>query len=323
MQTVKSNDKNVKENLNNALVARGHELVEIESYEEAMADFKQAIKDGYMDGYVYYGLAKIYRAQGNNTKAAENYEKAISINPDKTAYSAEYSDFISSLYKAKTTVQESYSQNQQLPMINIEIEGAEKTTQPATQTTAQPVVQEVQPATNKTSTEETKFSSGEIKASPLVMKQNEDLITEGDNNFKNNNYDAAVKNYQNALQLVPSDEVTLLKLGNIYKMKEDNTKAINFYQKSIIVNPDYTDGWFNLGLAYANENNSIEAQKSFEKVISLDSNYNSGYAYYALGIAFEHQGKKEDAIKNYKQFIKHNNDKEMIENVQAQIKQLQ
>lgn len=155
------------------------------------------------------------------------------------------------------------------------------------------------------------------------MKQNEDLITEGDNNFKNNNYDAAVKNYQNALQLVPNDEVTLLKLGNIYKMKEDNTKAINFYQKSIIVNPDYTDGWFNLGLAYANENNSIEAQKSFEKVISLDSNYNSGYAYYALGIAFEHQGKKEDAIKNYKQFIKHNNDKEMIENVQAQIKQLQ
>ena len=32
---------------------------------------------------------------------------------------------------------------------------------------------------------------------------------------------------------------------------------------------------------------------------------------------------KEEAIKNYKQFIKHNNDKEMIENVQAQIKQLQ
>ena len=142
-------------------------------------------------------------------------------------------------------------------------------------------------------------------------------------NFKNNNYDAAVKNYQNALQLVPNDEVTLLKLGNIYKMKEDNTKAINFYQKSIIVNPDYTDGWFNLGLAYANENNSIEAQKSFEKVISLDPDYNFGYAYYALGKALEHQGKKSDAIKNYKLFIKHNNDKDMINTVQAEIKHLQ
>ena len=92
---------------------------------------------------------------------------------------------------------------------------------------------------------------------------------------------------------------------------------------SIIVNPDYTDGWFNLGLAYANENNLIESQKSFEKVISLDADYNFGYAYYALGVAFEHQGKTNEAIKNYKLFVKHNNDKDMIESVQDKIKQLQ
>ena len=106
-------------------------------------------------------------------------------------------------------------------------------------------------------------------------------------------------------------------------MQEDNTKAVNFYQKAIIVNPDYTDGWFNLGLAYANENNLVESQKSFERVISLDSDYNFGYAYYALGRAFEYQGKTSDAIKNYKLFIKHNNDKDMINTVQEQIKQLQ
>ena len=93
--------------------------------------------------------------------------------------------------------------------------------------------------------------------------------------------------------------MTLLKIGNIYNTKNENTKAINYYQKSIIVNPDYTDGWFNLGLGYINENNLIEAQKSFERVISLDSNYNVGYAYYALGRTFEHQGKTAEAIKNY------------------------
>ena len=123
--------------------------------------------------------------------------------------------------------------------------------------------------------------------------------------------------------MIPNDAVTLLKIGNIYKLKEDNTKAVNYYQKAIIVNPDYTDGWFNLGLSYANENNLIESQKSFEKVISLDPDYNFGYAYYALGMALEHQGKNADAVKNYKLFIKHNNDKEMINTVQAKIKQLQ
>ena len=67
----------------------------------------------------------------------------------------------------------------------------------------------------------------------------------------------------------------------------------------------------------------IESQKSFEKVIELDDNYNSGYAYYALAIAFENQGKKPEAVKNYKAFIKHNNDKELVKSVQEKIKQLQ
>ncbi len=303
------NDKTLKDNLNNARVARGHELIEAKNYGSAIENFKTAIKDGYTDGFVYYGLAKAYRATGDNTKAAENYEKAISIDPDKTAYSAEYSEFISSLYKPKVNVQQTQGTNKEdLPSINLTIDDVDKT----------PAVNSNEIKTNTQATE-----SPVTPTVSVVSKQNEELISEGDKNYKNNNYDAAVQNYQEALQLVPNDAVTLLKLGNIYKLKEDNTKAVNYYQKSIIVNPDYTDGWFNLGLAYANENNLIESQKSFEKVISLDSNYNFGYAYYALGLALEQQGKTEDAIKNYKLFIKYNNDKNMIDTVETKIKQLQ
>ncbi len=289
--TAKS-EKAVKDNLNNALVSRGHERIEQENYEGAIEDFKTAIKSGYKDGYVYYGLAKAYRADGNNTKASENYEKAIAINPDKTLYSAEYSDFISSLYTPKTTVQTTLGATGELPSISLSMDNTQSANNPP-------------------------------KKSEVTMKKNEDFILEGDKNYKEKNYDAAVKNYQDALQLVPNDAVTLLKIGNIYKLKEDNTKAVNYYQKSIIVNPDYTDGWFNLGLAYANDNNLIESQKSFEKVIELDNDYNFGYAYYALAMALEHQGKIEDAVKNYKLFIKHNNDKELITNIQEKIKQLQ
>ena len=292
-------DKTLQNNLNDALVSRGHEFVASENYGKAIEDFKSAIKGGYTDGYVYYGLARAYRATGNNTKASENYEKAISIDPDKTVYSAEYSDFISSLYKPKVNVQSTQGDSKDLPAINLTLDNVEEN-----------AVNEVKTQTN-------------VKSTSVTMKQNEDFILEGDKNYKSNNYDAAVKNYQDALQLVPNDAVTLLKIGNIYKIKEDNTKAVNYYQKSIIVNPDYTDGWFNLGLAYANENNLIESQKSFEKVIALDPDYNFGYAYYALGMALEHQGKKPEAIKNYKLFIKHNNDKEMINTVQTKIKQLQ
>ncbi len=295
--SVKSNDT-IKNNLNDALVERGHELVESKEYIKAIENFKTAIKNGYNDGYVYYGLAKAYRAEGDNTKASENYEKAISINPDKTLYSNEYSEFISSMYKPKTPVTEQPAQNIVLPSISLS--------------------ETVQPPDN----EEIKVQSL-VKTSEVAKKQNEDFILEGDKNYKNNNYDAAIKNYQDALRLIPNDAVTLLKIGNIYQLKEDNAKAVNFYQKAIIVNPDYTDGWFNLGLVYANENNLAESQKSFERVIALDPDYNFGYAYYALGMALEHQGYKEEAVKSYKLFVKYNNDKDMINTVQTKIKELQ
>ena len=295
----KKNDKTIKDNLNTALVARGHELIDAQNYGLAVENFKTAIKNGYGDGYVYYGLAKAYRATGDNSKASENYEKAISIDPDKTVYSAEYSDFISTLYKPKVDVHTTQGNENELPSINITVENKDDV---ITKEAAD------QPA---------------VKSTPVAMKQNEEFILEGDKNYKTNKYDAAIKNYQDALQLVPNDAVTLLKIGNIYKLQNDNTKAVNYYQKAIIVNPDYTDGWFNLGLSYANENNLIESQKSFERVISLDPDYNFGYAYYALGMALEHQGKKSEAVKNYKLFVKHNNDKDMINTVQSKIKELQ
>ena len=303
------NEKIIKSNLNDALVSRGHELVEAGNTADAIEYFKEAIKGGYSEGYVYFGLARAYRKDGDNTKAAENYEKAISIDPEKTAYSSEYSDFISALYTTGAIMQSSDNKSE-LPSINLTVNA--------------PDIQKKEPEKSKqTQKPEQTSQSPKTGVSDAATKKSAEYIAQGDKNYKNNNYDAAVKNYQDALQLVPNDAVTLLKIGNIYKKKDDNTKAINFYQKSIIVNPEYTDGWFNLGLAYANENNLIESQKSFEKVIEIDPNYNSGYAYYALGMAFEHQGKKPEAIKNYKTFIKHNNDKELKNTVEEMIKKLQ
>ena len=103
LDTQPDKEYEIKENLNSALVSRGHQLLEIEDYDNAMTNFKTAIKEGFTDGSAYFGMAKIYRAQGENSKASDNYEKAISLDPDKTQYSAEYSEFISSLSKPKTT----------------------------------------------------------------------------------------------------------------------------------------------------------------------------------------------------------------------------
>ena len=114
---------------------------------------------------------------------------------------------------------------------------------------------------------------------------------------------------------------TLLKLGNIYKIKNDNKNAINFYKKSIVVNPNYVDGWFNLGLGYASDNNNGKAKECFHHVITLNPNYS--YAYYALGIAYEQDGNKKEALNNYKIFLTQTKDENLAQVVQQKITKLE
>ena len=123
------------------------------------------------------------------------------------------------------------------------------------------------------------------------------------------------------MKINPSDDVTLLKIGNIYKLKNDNKNALNFYKKSIIVNPNYADGWFNLGLVYANEKNNNKAKECFHRVTTLNPNYS--YAYYALGLAYEQDNNKKEALNNYKIFLTQTKDEDLANVVQQKIKNLE
>ncbi|MBQ8168721.1 tetratricopeptide repeat protein [bacterium] len=272
----------VSKNLVNAYVSQGHLDVKSGEYSKAAEYFQKAIAKDTANDYAYYGLAKAYQGLQMNDEAGEMYEKAIALRPDKALYSDEYGEFISALYSQQTT--DSQAQVEDLPEILI-------------------------------------TENAETSESVLDMQKNKDLIAIGDENYKNKDYDVAVMNYQNALKINPNDEVTLLKIGNIYKMKNDNKNASDFYKKAIIVNPEYSDGWFNLGLVYANENNIPDAKKAFNRVVEINPEY--AYAYFALAIAAETENNKEEALKNYKEFLKYNKDAANVAQVQEKIKKLE
>lgn len=273
----------IQNNLTSALIAQGYVFYDEQNYSLATNCFERAIQRGTKDSTAYFGLAKTYRACGVNDKATEFYEKAISMSPEKSLYSNEFADFISSTYKNDVKVNS---------------------------------------ANTSKNVTEVKLSMDSAKEDNAAdVQKNKDLIAIGDENYKKKNYDVSIRNYQEALQLNPSDEETLLKLGNIYKIKSDNKNAVSFYKKAIFVNPNYADGWFNLGLVYANDKNISGAKECFHRVISLDPNY--GYAYYALGIAYEQEGNKSEAIKNYKIFLVHNSDEATSKSVQEKIKSLE
>ena len=276
----------IRTNIASAYVSLGDENLKQQNYTLSTQNFEKAIEYNTKDSYAYYGLAKSYRACGINEKASEYYEKAIAMSPEKTQYSTEFAEFISATNKT-----------------------------PELRTGAENV-------TSGGGIKEISLSMDEAKAGDNANQlQNKTLIMKGDENYKSKNYDVAIRSYQDALKLNPSDEVTLLKIGNVYKLKNDNKNAISFYKKSIIVNPNYADGWFNLGLVYANEKNNNKAKESFHRVISLNPNY--GYAYYALGLAYEQDGNKKEALNNYKIFLTHNKDEATAKAVQAKISNLE
>ena len=275
-------NSNIQTNLTAALVSLGDEYLQAHNYSLATETFERAIERGTKDSYAYYGLAKSYRACGIDDKAAEYYEKAISMEPEKVEYSNEFAEFISSTQK--TADVKTDTQPAEIKEVTLSMDDADK-----------------------------------VEADDA--QHNKDLIAIGDENYKKKNYDVSIRNYQDALKLNPSDEVTLLKLGNIYKIKNDNKNAISFYKKSIVVNPNYADGWFNLGLGYASDNSNGKAKECFHHVITLNPNYS--YAYYALGVAYEQDGNKKEALNNYKIFLTQTKDEDLAQIVQQKITNLE
>lgn len=275
-------NSNIQTNLTAALVSLGDEYLQAHNYSLATETFERAIERGTKDSYAYYGLAKSYRACGIDDKAAEYYEKAISMEPEKVEYSNEFAEFISSTQK--TADVKTDTQPAEIKEVTLSMDEADK-----------------------------------VEADDA--QHNKDLIAIGDENYKKKNYDVSIRNYQDALKINPSDEVTLLKLGNIYKIKNDNKNAISFYKKSIVVNPNYADGWFNLGLGYASDNSNGRAKECFHHVITLNPNYS--YAYYALGVAYEQDGNKKEALNNYKIFLTQTKDEDLAQIVQQKITNLE
>lgn len=272
----------IKSNLASAYISAGDEYLKAHNYTLSAEMFEKAIELGTKESYAYFGLAKSYAACQINDRATEYFEKAIAMSPDKVEYSNAFAEFISTSHKT-SDVKISDTSNIMTDVV---------------------------------------LTMESVKvAEDDDAKQNKDLILKGDENYKSKNYDISIKNYQDALKLKPSDEVTLLKIGNIYKIKNDNKNAINYYKKAIVVNPNYTDSWFNLGLAYASEKNNNKAKECFYRVISLNPNY--AYAYYALATAYEQDGNNKEALNNYKIFLTHNKDEATAKTVQEKISQLE
>jgi tetratricopeptide (TPR) repeat protein len=118
---------------------------------------------------------------------------------------------------------------------------------------------------------------------------------------KKGDADKALQDYDKSLELKPDFILSLAAAGKINAKKANFEKAAGYYKKAFDQGITDTLALYNYGACLVNLGNSSEAQKVFEKLIALDANYAD--AYYQLGIIYLGLNDSAKAKEYLKKFI--------------------
>ena len=164
--------------------------------------------------------------------------------------------------------------------------------------------------------------------------------------------DWAIKSYQEAIRLEPTNPYLYTELGQVYLAKEEREKAREKFQKALDLKSDYASAHFqmatlsvlegktaeaiermemakqlspfdvgvafHLGVLYYNNREFDKARVEFERAISLDPNYSN--ARYFLGLIYDREGKKSEAIFQFEKIAQLNPENEEVRRILANLR---
>jgi tetratricopeptide (TPR) repeat protein len=131
-------------------------------------------------------------------------------------------------------------------------------------------------------------------------------VKQGDECFEKREYEAAIKNYNAALQLNPHDAEVYYKRGLARYYLVDDEKAIADYNQAIKINPKHAKAYNKLGLARYELGDYEQAIEDYTQAIRI--NPYDAVAYRNRADARFHIGDNQGAIEDYNQAIKINPD---------------
>jgi len=115
------------------------------------------------------------------------------------------------------------------------------------------------------------------------------------------NFTEAVKYYNRSLG-VEENYITYHNLGEIFRAKEEYSKAIEFYHKAINANPKSYDTLVDLGITYGEIGLLNEAIDKLQSATVLNNLNPIGW--HNLGFAYKKNNQREKAIESFEQALK-------------------
>ena len=108
--------------------------------------------------------------------------------------------------------------------------------------------------------------------------------------------------FQRAYELNPNDREVLNAIGIIYLLYFDDTaKAINFFEKAVKADPNYSEAYNNLGFAYEKLGQFDKAIPFYKKAVSNLLYHTPEKAYISMGNSYYRLGRYDDAVSSYKE----------------------
>jgi tetratricopeptide (TPR) repeat protein len=127
--------------------------------------------------------------------------------------------------------------------------------------------------------------------------------------LSDNNIQPAFVEFQKALELNPEDKDVLNAIGIVYLLKlEDYPKAIDFFQKALRVDKNFSEAANNLGFAFEKTGSYDEAVASYKVALSNLLYRNAEKAFNNLGRVYYRMKKYNDALDAYREALRRSSD---------------
>ena len=118
---------------------------------------------------------------------------------------------------------------------------------------------------------------------------------------KKKEYDRAIADFNQALQLHPKDAEIFSNRGIAYYYKKEYDRAIADYNQALLLNPKYANAFYNRGMAYNDKKEYDRAIADFNQALILTPK--DAEAFNNRGLAYELKGDKVKAIESYRQAL--------------------
>jgi len=120
-------------------------------------------------------------------------------------------------------------------------------------------------------------------ALPVSAQSDEKAIRKGNRHYKSGNYEEAISQYREALNIRPNNAKAQFNLGDVYYAKQSYDTAYTEFQKVLEISPDAklkSDALFNMGNCLLAQDKFYDAYNIYK--VSLKMNPDNGNALYNL-----------------------------------------